>query len=225
MTTITVATVDDHEAIREGVRAALEEDPAIRVVSSAGTVADLVRDLESTGERADVVLLDLMLADRSEPGDNVRRLLALGCDVLVYSSLAASADLRQALAAGAMGAVGKAQPLADVLAAIRSAARGEPVLTTEWAAALDAAPREQRPVLSDRESEALRLYASGLGMKSAARRMSITLGTYKEYLLRVRRKYADAKRPAGTKLDLYHRAVEDGYLSESLPIRDEVSGR
>jgi DNA-binding NarL/FixJ family response regulator len=222
--TVTVAAVDDHEAIREGVHARLDRCQGVEVVAEAATVPELLAALDRRGAAADVVLLDLMLGDGSRPGDNVRRLVDRGSRVIVYSSLAPTADLRAALAAGALGAVGKARPLSDLLEAIMSAARGEPLLTTEWAAALDAAPTEQRPGLSDRESEALQLYASGLGMKSAARRMGITLATYKEYLLRVRRKYAHVDRPAGTKLALYHRAVEDGYLTADHPGPDHVGG-
>jgi DNA-binding NarL/FixJ family response regulator len=212
--TVAVATVDDHEAIREGLHARLNRCEGVEVVAGAATVADLLADVDRAGREVDVVLLDLMLGDGSAPAGNVRRLLDRGSRVIVYSSLAPTADLRAALAAGALGAIGKAQPLSDLLEAIMSAARDEPLLTTEWAAALDAAPTDQRPALSDRESEALQLYASGLGMKSAARRMGITLATYREYLLRVRRKYAHVDRPAATKLALYHRAVEDGYLAE-----------
>lgn len=214
---VRVAAVDDHEAIREGIRARLAAHDVVDIVAAAPTVDTLVTDLDATGPAVDVVLLDLMLGDGSTPGDNVRRLMDRGSQVVVYSGLAPTADLRDALAAGALGAVGKAQPLSDLVEAILSASRGEPLLTTEWAAALDAAPSEQRPALSERESEALQLYASGLGMKSAARRMGITLGTYREYLLRIRRKYADVDRPAGTKLDLYRRAVEDGLVSPGAP--------
>ncbi len=217
MPTLTrVVAVDDHEAIREGVRASLSESAALQVLPGAATVTELLQRLG--GSDIDVVLLDLQLRDGSMPEDNVARLLAHGCDVIVYSSLASTAELRAALAAGALGTVSKGQTMAELEAAILSVARGEPLLTTEWAAALDAAPAEARPDLSERESEALRLYAMGLGMKSAARRMGISLGTYKEYLLRVRRKYASVDRPAQTKLALYHRAVEDGYLPATMTI-------
>ncbi len=207
---VTVAAVDDHPAIREGVRVGLTELGSLHVMAGASTV-DALLGVIAPGQ-VDVVLLDLQLNDDRLPEDNVRRLLDNGSDVIVYSSLAEPTELRAALAAGALGVVSKDQSMADLEAAILRVAAGEPLLTTEWAAALDAAPSEVRPDLSDRESEALRLYAMGLEMKSAARRMNITLGTYKEYLLRVRRKYAKVDRPAGTKLALYHRAVEDGYL-------------
>jgi DNA-directed RNA polymerase specialized sigma24 family protein len=49
-------------------------------------------------------------------------------------------------------------------------------------------------------------------MKSVARKMTISDETVKQYLGRVREKYARAGRAAPTKLDLYHRAVEDGHL-------------
>ncbi len=206
---VRVAAVDDHVPVRRGVAAMLADDPDVEVVATAGTVTELL-----TPGRAglDVVLLDLHLADRSRPADNVARLVEAGIDVLVYSSLTDAGLLREALVAGALGVVHKGQDTAALVAAVRDVAAGLPLLTTEWAATLDAARGDSRPSLSERETEALSLYASGLPMKSAARRMEISLGSFREYLLRVRRKYADVDRPATTKLDLYHRAVEDGYV-------------
>ena len=68
------------------------------------------------------------------------------------------------------------------------------------------------PALSHQEKRALQLYATGMPMKSVARKMTISDETVKQYLGRVREKYARAGRAAPTKLDLYHRAVEDGHL-------------
>lgn len=205
---VRVAAVDDHIPVRRGVAAMLAESPHVEVVTTVGTVEELL-----THPPVDVVLLDLHLADGSRPAGNVQRLVAAGMDVLVYSSLTDAGLLREALVAGALGVVHKGQDTPALLDAIRDVAAGLPLLTTEWAATLDAARGDSRPTLSEREAEALSLYASGLPMKSAARRMDISLGSFREYLLRVRRKYADVDRPATTKLDLYHRAVEDGYVS------------
>ena len=209
--TILLGAVDDHVPVRHGLNAMLAGDPAIRVVRTADTVGHLLEGID----RLDVALLDLNLADGSRPADNVAVLMAAGVDVLVYSSLTDPALLRDALVAGALGVVHKAQDTPDLLAAIHAVASGEPLLTTEWAATLDGERGPARPQLSDREGEALQLYATGLPMKSAARRMGISLGSFREYLLRVRRKYAEVDRPASTKLDLYRRAVEDGYVSGS----------
>ena len=207
---VRVAAVDDHVPVRRGLAAMLAESADVHVVTTAGTVDEL---LLADRAQVDVVLLDLHLADSSRPADNVQRLVEAGVDVLVYSSLTDAGLLREALVAGALGVVHKGQDTPALLAAIRDVAAGQPLLTTEWAATLDAARGDSRPHLSDREAQALSLYASGLPMKSAARRMEISLGSFREYLLRVRRKYADVDRPATTKLDLYHRAVEDGYVS------------
>jgi len=206
---VRVAAVDDHVPVRRGLAAMLAESDEVDVVTTAGTVDELLGEGHA---RVDVVLLDLHLADSSRPASNVQRLVEAGVDVLVYSSLTDAGLLREALVAGALGVVHKGQDTPALLAAIRDVAAGQPLLTTEWAATLDAARGDSRPNLSDREAEALSLYASGLPMRSAARRMDISLGSFREYLLRVRRKYADVDRPAATKFDLYHRAVEDGYV-------------
>ena len=63
-----------------------------------------------------------------------------------------------------------------------------------------------------RKLRALQLYATGLPAKSVARKMAISEETVKQYLARVRDKYARAGRAAHTKLELYYRAVEDGHL-------------
>lgn len=46
-----------------------------------------------------------------------------------------------------------------------------------------------------------------------ASKTGLARSTVKEYIDRVRAKYAAADRPAPTKIDLYRRAVEDGILS------------
>ncbi|WP_326553989.1 hypothetical protein [Micromonospora sp. NBC_01813] len=68
------------------------------------------------------------------------------------------------------------------------------------------------PRLSQQETAVLVAYLSGLTMVASARRVGVGLGTAKQYLERVKRKYAAAGRPAHTKLDLAQRAVEDGLL-------------
>jgi DNA-binding CsgD family transcriptional regulator len=71
-----------------------------------------------------------------------------------------------------------------------------------------------RPTLSDQERRALQLYASGLKMTAVAHTMNVSPHTAKEYIARVRAKYAAAARPARTKTDLYREAVRDHLLDE-----------
>jgi hypothetical protein len=63
----------------------------------------------------------------------------------------------------------------------------------------------------------IRVVATGLPMKSVAVRMGISEETAKQYLGRVREKYARAGRAARTKMELYHRAVEDGHIHPLAP--------
>ena len=66
--------------------------------------------------------------------------------------------------------------------------------------------------MDDPEQRVLMLYASGLKMAAVARTLHISPYTAKEYIDRVRTKYANAGRPASTKLDLHREAVRDGYV-------------
>jgi two-component system, NarL family, nitrate/nitrite response regulator NarL len=71
---------------------------------------------------------------------------------------------------------------------------------------------EARPHLSVQETAVLLAYVSGLKLTAAARRAGVRPGTAKQYLDRVKRKYAGIGRPAHTKLELATRAREDGLL-------------
>jgi DNA-binding NarL/FixJ family response regulator len=106
----------------------------------------------------------------------------------------------------------KNEETSQIQAAIKAVAAGQDWISPRLAYifATDDAP--DRPGLSPQETRALRLYATGMAMKSVAKRMAISEETAKQYVGRVREKYARAGRAAPTKLDLYYRAVEDGHL-------------
>jgi two-component system, NarL family, nitrate/nitrite response regulator NarL len=143
---------------------------------------------------------------------NVAAIRAAGPAVLVLSASDKPVAVREAIRAGALGYVLKNEETAQVQAAIRAVAGGKDWISPRLAYifATDEAP--DRPDLSIQETRALRLYATGMPMKSVARRMCISEETAKQYVGRVREKYARAGRAAPTKLELYYRAVEDGHL-------------
>jgi DNA-binding NarL/FixJ family response regulator len=114
--------------------------------------------------------------------------------------------------AGALGYVLKSEETSQVRAAIKAVAAGQDWISPRLAYILATDDAADRPALSPQESRALRLYATGMPMKSVARRMNISEETSKQYVGRVRENYSRAGRPAPTKLDLYYRAVEDGHL-------------
>lgn len=207
---VRLAVVDDHRAISRGVPEGLAPlialcEPVVRAL----TVDEL---LTHAGE-FDVVVLDVWLADGSEPQDNVRRLRERGWNVVLYTREPRPAVLGRCLQAGANGVVGKHEDWTVLADAVRVAATGDVFMNVDWAAAVEAMTLDNVPQLSPREHEVLGLYAAGLPLKSVARRLGISEETAREHLRRIRRKYQAVGRPADTKTDLYRRAVEDGHLA------------
>jgi DNA-binding NarL/FixJ family response regulator len=202
-----VALVDDHPAILRAVMAEITAAFHVAEVFRARRVDEIL----ATPGPYEIVVLDVQLGDDSDPADNVRRISDQGWPVLLYTQEANARMVARCFRAGAKGIVGKSQDLADLLEAVSLVAAGQPYLSGEWAAVLssDAAVI---PSLAPREAEALKMYASGLPMKSVARRMGISPETVKDYLMRVRRRYDEVGRPAATKTELYVRAMEDGLV-------------
>ncbi len=210
---IDVAAVDDHPIILDSVaRWVMADEGDIRVVATAATVDEL---LAGPGRHADVVLLDLDLGDGTDGttvARNVAAILAAGPAVLVLSASDRPLAVRAAMHAGARGYALKNEQAGQIRSAIRDVAAGRDWITPRLAYILATDDAADRPALSHQERRALQLYATGLPMKSVARKMVIGEETVKQYLGRVREKYAHAGRAAPTKLELYYRAVEDGHL-------------
>jgi two-component system nitrate/nitrite response regulator NarL len=207
---IDIAAVDDHPIILDSVAGWVMADKSdMRVVATAATVDTLLAGL---GRRADVVLLDLDLGDGTTVGDNVTAILAAGPAVLVLSASDRPLAVRAAMRAGARGYALKNEQADQIRSAIREVAAGRDWITPRLAYIFATDDAADGPALSHQERRALQLYATGLPMKSVARKMAIGEETVKQYLGRVREKYALAGRAAPTKLELYYRAVEDGHL-------------
>lgn len=210
-----VAFIDDHESVRLGVEAACARVESFHVTFSGATVTSYLAWRRQSGERpADVVVLDLTLGDGTTVTENVTRLSHDGAAVVIYSVADRPDAVREALQAGAVGVISKAAPIADVLGAIATVARGDVLSTVEWASAIAGDLAFADAQLSTREREVLKLYAAGLPLKLVADRLGIAFSTAKENITRIRVKYVEVGRPAPTKVDLLRRALEDGLIAE-----------
>ncbi|GAB6856963.1 response regulator [Microbacterium xylanilyticum] len=207
-----VALIDDHESVRLGLAAALERADFDVVFSGAGVAEYLDARGRALPAPADVVLLDLTLGDGTTVTENVTRLVADGSSVVIHSVADRPVSVREALVAGAAGVISKSSPLDDVIAAVRTVARGEALNNVEWANAVDGDTAFADAQLSTREREVLRLYATGLPLKVVAERLGVAYSTAKENITRIRVKYVEVGRPAPTKVDLLRRAMEDGIV-------------
>lgn len=102
--------------------------------------------------------------------------------------------VREASRTPALGVVRKSAPPDIILAALRCAARGEQVVSAEWASALDTDPLLAAAELTARERQVLELYASGVGAKSVASALFISENTVNDHLRRIRRIYQELGR-------------------------------
>jgi DNA-binding NarL/FixJ family response regulator len=182
--------VDDHPIWRDAVARDLTE-AGYHVVATA---ADGAQALRVTGAaRPDVVVLDLQLPDMS--GVEVTRGLRSAhpaVRVLVLSASGEQQDVLDAVKAGAVGYLLKSAARPDFLDAVRRTADGEAVFTPGLAALvlgefrrLASAPvagSEDAPQLTERETEILRMVATGMSYKQIATRLVLSHRTVQNHV-------------------------------------------
>jgi DNA-binding NarL/FixJ family response regulator len=185
--------------------------PDFDLTLSANTWLQLVH---SDNFPTELVLIDFQLQEHVSIEARVRTCRAAGAKVIVVSSLDTREARERAIDAGASVFLSKTLPMREIMDVARTVmgvARGADE-TRDWRPLPSGAMVQARPKLSAGESEALRLYVSGLSTTEVAQHMNVQYETAKTYIRRVREKYARANRPAGKKAELIRRAAEDGYL-------------
>ncbi|WP_040862831.1 response regulator transcription factor [Nocardia niigatensis] len=208
-----VGIVEDHCLTITGLRQVLAAEPGLELVADAATVTQL---LAITSD-LDLAVLDLRLPDGSSPADNVEQLRRVGIPTLVLTSGDDPYLIRAAARAGVLGVVLKAAEEKILTAVIRNAAQGQGFPTAEWAAAIDDDAELGEVGLTPRQRDVLAYFADGMSADKVARKTGLSENTVNDYLRRIRLKYAESGRRAPSKIDLYKRALEDGWLPRPLP--------
>lgn len=205
-----IVLLEDHPLVREALVDRLRTHLGdVTIVYAGQSVADALFAMGADG--ADCVILDLDLNDARSPVANVLTLADTGAPILIVSALGDQAAIRASLIAGASGFISKQAEPEQLVEAVRATLRGEQYTSPEVAAALLSGATTTVP-LSDQERRAMVLYASGLKMRTVARRMGVTEGTAQEYIKRVRAKYLKAGTPVPTKTDMYRMARSEGLV-------------
>jgi DNA-binding NarL/FixJ family response regulator len=182
---IRVLIVDDHPVVRAGLIGMLDVEPDLEVVGEAGDGEEAV--LRVATLTPDVVLMDLRMPRLDGAGATARIVAAFpACRVLVLTTFDTDADIVRAVEAGATGYLLKDTPRAQLVQAVRAAARGETVLAPPVAARLVSRLREPVvDVLTSREVQVLAAVGRGLSNAEIGRALFIGEATVKTHLLRV----------------------------------------
>ncbi|GGP38707.1 response regulator [Saccharothrix coeruleofusca] len=191
---VSVMVVDDHPLWRDGVARDLSER-GFDVVATAGDAPSAVRIARAV--RPAVVLMDLNLGEQS--GVDATRLITAelsGTRVLVLSASGEHDDVLEAVKAGASGYLVKSASCEELVAAVNRTASGDAVFTAGLAGLvlgeyrrMAAAPDERdKPQLTERETEVLRLVAKGLTARQIATRLVISHRTVENHVQSTLRK-------------------------------------
>ncbi|MEU4830192.1 response regulator transcription factor [Streptosporangium sp. NPDC023615] len=202
---VTLLIADDDPLVRAGLAMMLNGAPDLRIVAQAGDGREAIALADLHGP--DVVLMDIRMpvmdglaatkALRSRPG---------GPEVIVMTTFDADDHVVRALRAGAAGYLLKDTPPAEIVAAVRQVALGNPVLSPAVTRRLiarvagadgderRARARERLSRLADREREVALAVGRGMSNAEIGVLLHLTLATVKTHVSSVL-----------TKLDLNNR--------------------
>ncbi|MEA2438408.1 MAG: hypothetical protein QOF65_2964 [Thermoleophilaceae bacterium] len=196
-----VMLVDDHEIVRDGIRAMLGAEDDIIVTSEAGTVQDAIDEAART--TPDVVVMDVRLADGSGI-EATREIRAKhpATRVLMLTSFSDDLALFASIMAGASGYVLKQVKSNDLLRAIRAVGAGEslldPLVTNSVLERLRKGKHlmkdERLARLSPQEERILALVADGKTNKEIGDELNLAEKTVKNYVSSILSKLEVARR-------------------------------
>ena len=212
-----ILLADDHAIVRQGLKLLIDADPEMTVVGEAADGDAVVTQAQAL--QPDIVIMDISMPRTS--GLAATRTLKQrqpGLVVLVLTRHEEDRYLQELLRAGASGYVLKQSPPPQLLQAIRAVASGgiylDPAVTARVADGLldgrQDGSRAPAAVISDRESEVLRLVAVGHSNKEVAARLSISVKTVEVHKANAMRKLGLSGR-----VDLIRYGVLQGWLFDT----------
>jgi two-component system nitrate/nitrite response regulator NarL len=194
-----VVAADGHPLYRDAIGRAIRERPELDLVA-------LARDGREALDLIVTLAPDVAVVDRTLDRLSGSQVLSavgrdrLGTRVILIAADPPSGHVFAAIANGAAGYLTTETDARQLCEAISAAARGETVLAPALHTGLAGEIRMRRildqPVLSDRESETLKLVAEGLSAPDIGRRLHLSTGTVKTHLEHLYEKLGVSERAA-----------------------------
>jgi two-component system, NarL family, response regulator DevR len=196
-----VVLVDDHEVVRNGIKALLAETPDVSVVGEAGTVKDAIK--RAVWARPDVVIMDVRLPDGSgiEATREIRAKLP-NTQVLMLTTFADDEALFASIMAGAAGYVLKQIKGADLVRAVLTVGRGESLLDPAVTKGVLDRLRKGKHLMKDerlarlsaQEERILEMIADGKTNREIGDKLHLAEKTVKNYVTSILSKLEVARR-------------------------------
>lgn len=196
---IRVLAADSHPLYRDALSRAIKLRPELELVAQAG---DGREALDAIGAiRPDVAVIDRSLSKLS--GEQILNAIGregLDTRVILIAAKPPSGHVYEAIESGAAGYLTTDTDARELCEAISAVARGEtvlaPALHTGLAGEIRLRMVLDRPVLSDRERETLKLVAEGLSAPDIGKRLHLSTGTVKTHLEHLYEKLGVSERAA-----------------------------
>jgi len=209
MNPIRVMIVDDHDMVRRGLVAYLEDEVGLELVGEAGDGREAVQICDQV--RPDVVLMDLVMPELS--GAEATRIIRdrwPQVQVIALTSFQEKDLVQDALGAGAISYLLKNVSGQDLVEAIRAAHAGRSTLAPEAVQAL-IRPTTQKPDpgydLTPRERDVLALLVEGLTNAEIAGRLGVSRSTVKVHMSNILSKLGVPSRGEAIGVAIRHKLI------------------
>lgn len=205
---ISIILADDHEIVRDGLRRIVESEGDMKVVAEAG-------DADTARRRASGLKPSILVLDLNMPGEpslaSIPKVHEGSPDtaVVVLTMQDDPAFAKEAFRLGAKAFVIKHAAGAELVDAIRAAARGETYINPRLGARLAATPEGPPGGLTPREIEVLRLVAAGHTNPEIAEKLVISIRTVETHRAAIHRKLGTASRAEVVSFAREHGLIED----------------
>lgn len=217
MKKLRIVLAEDHQTVREGIKLLINSQPDMEVISEAGDGVAAIKEAQKLAP--DIIVMDISMPDLN--GLKATKKLKQLCPdvkVLTLTRHTEDAYLQQIIGAGASGYVLKQSAPTELIRAIRTIADGnaylDPALTNKifggYASRKMSLRGEGKAVLTDRESDVLRLIAWGYSNKEIAGQMNISVKTVEAHKANAMRK-VDMR----SRIDIVRYAILQGWLQEN----------